>query len=487
MSVPKTSLGRQDAGAVEPKLHRVAVTTISVGELPEVTDLATLTTNGWHAGPLPLELRLPTGETLGGTTEARATYLDDHVAGPVLGTEALTWRAWTWLEPTVATAHGAVVWAAEVLRLPHFDASVRPLSEDAAHRPSADFAVVLHASVRPHALGVCEVLLAARDVTPDRMSTSPIIKSMRVVNARERPDVFRSIMVTTADGWLAPLAADGGAIDHLRHWLFSFASATLPRRVAAGRIPDFEADDDVFEAELSPTAVVSPSADWRIGVLRAGAAFVGCRADRGSTTSGRWHKDEPRLSDGEFFDAAEFYVHTVFTDAFLLGTLQRHAIRELRAILRQASAGPDDFERAREVARALTTFGERFWWTDAAKGGIADRLLRAYQHQHSLPAVFDQATSDAESIFKRAQLLAEHRKSGALAVLALLAVFSLVTVLARPFIPDPAEPLEKVFATGAILAIGGLVVCGLLTWMPELRRTIRDSRYGGGRQSSSAG
>lgn len=462
-------------------IRRVAVTTITVGDFAETPTLSSLATQGWRPGPLELELRMPGRRAVRASTVERATYLDRHTVASILGDGGPTWRASRWLTPVISNSRGLVIWAVELLRFPpfaHLEAAQASALRCSASSlfPEPAFAVVLHASIDSTDLAIADIHANVREVRPSSVSTVPFIGSMRTVEYGGVSDVFQLTMVTTSDGAVWPLSGDVGDPDTLRHWLFSFASATLPRELAQGKVPDFEADDEVLAAELPSGTVVAPSADWRVGVLRSGAAFVGRRPDSGFTSrTSPWLLGAPAQSNGSFFDAGELYMRTLYTDTVLLGTLQRYALRELRKVVLDAAASADDVDRSRLLDNELQRFREQFWWTDATRGAIGDRLLGAYQLQHSLPQLLEQVVKDTQSIAQRVHIAAERRKAGALAALAVLGLFSVLLSVAAFVRPPSMNGLTRLICLVVVLLLFGGVVVLLHQVLPDLSRVVREA------------
>lgn len=168
-------------------------------------------------------------------------------------------------------------------------------------------------------------------------------------------------------------------------------------------------------------------------------------------------------------------MRTIYTDTFLLGTLQRYALRELRKVVLETATSADDVDRAQLLDNELQRFREQYWWTDATRGGIGDRLLRAYQLQHSLPELLEQIVKDTQSIAQRVHIAAERRKAGALAALAVLGLFSVLLSVAAFVRPPSMNGLTRLICFLVVLSLFGGIVVMLHRVLPDLSRLVREA------------
>jgi len=256
----------------------------------------------------------------------------------------------------------------------------------------------------------------------------------------------------------------------------------LPKaRTRGGLVPDFECDDEFLNAALPRASVIIPSADWRIAVLRNGAAFVGRRPDTGLTsTSNGWTRNEPARSNGDYFDSGELYMRTIFTDAIVLGIIQRHGLQTMRASALGTARHATSLARVRDLGESLEAFCEQYWWTDASRGGIADQLLRAYQDRHSLDEMLGQLEADVTSLSRRVHTSASRRTAGALTALSLLTVFSLSLsiasfILSAHTVGGDTDLGLRWLVIGAIAVLFAMIVAALFLAVPDLRRAIGDA------------
>lgn len=170
--------------------------------------------------------------------------------------------------------------------------------------------------------------------------------------------------------------------------LWMFASATPLDRFT----PD-------PSAPLPPKTLLSAS--WRCLVLRDGVAFVGLRPD----------------SSDEFLrNVAPGLVRSIYTDAILLGLLQRlayHGIADELADL-SADAGAS---RLRSVERRLSTIRNTVWGAHTTSHGFANDILRAYQDQQRLHELVDEVHVELADAARLAELDSSRRVELLLTVL----------------------------------------------------------------------
>lgn len=300
----------------------------------------------WRSGPYPFTF------DHGGraTAEARATYLYPRVLGVLYDSERSR-RRWHRSLEGGAEIHHALPLAIEVVRVP---SSVR------SHAAIAILHVELPAN---DPLGSLSSLVAlADDASLSRAAVNGIIEDLGL---EVTPDSSRatSISFITAAGWsVAPPFGTKLHASVADQWLWLFASATPPDR--------FRPDP---EAELPPRTTLSAS--WRAMVLRDGLGFIGLQPDDGS--------------DPFIRESAAAFVRSIYTDAIVIGKLQRLAFNGLADELGGLdwAAGP---ARLRAIEQRLSTIRNAVWGGHVTVHGIANELLRAYQDQHHLQSLVDE-------------------------------------------------------------------------------------------------
>lgn len=184
----------------------------------------------------------------------------------------------------------------------------------------------------------------------------------------------------------------GAAADE---FLRSLASRSVPDDIPLG-------PESVPEARAEVRRI---SADWSALVLRQGAAFLGHRADTGA---------------GDFYDWAEYNARTVYLDALLLGTVQRHHIDELTDDLSAVFEGPGLARRVAALEQRIALFRSTYWREHLSAHGPANDLLLAFQDKHRLPERFEQILGEAADYARLAQTQESQQIAGALGVLTVL-------------------------------------------------------------------
>ena len=161
----------------------------------------------------------------------------------------------------------------------------------------------------------------------------------------------------------------------LQRWQWFLASGVPPETM----LPDADAPD------LS-NGTVWLSYDWRALVLRDGIAYVA------TTTC----KPTAGLAHNNFHMTARAYVRALHLDALLLGivqltTLQRHA----DATSEIGDGGQIDAARIAELEARLLKIRARVWWQDIAqRGEQVGSVLRAFQNQHRVTAIYRKIVED---------------------------------------------------------------------------------------------
>jgi hypothetical protein len=202
-------------------------------------------------------------------------------------------------------------------------------------------------------------------------------------------------------------------------WLWELASTSPYGRYP----PDPEARDALVGRQLLL------SRDWRVLVLRDGAAFLGMR---------------PEQPDDSFFASAEAHFRSVYVDAFLLGDIQRLTLGRIAdavAVLDDPVRAPDD---VRAIERDLTRFRNVYWHQQLGQSSIANEILAAYSEQHHLRELAGQLFDELGEYSRQVQLAVAERSSLLLGV---------ITVVGLPF----------ALALGTLQALGTHKLIAVLT------------------------
>lgn len=233
-------------------------------------------------------------------------------------------------------------------------------------------------------------------------------------------------------------------------WLWFLASATSDER--------YPPSPDELKKLVAKRIVFSET--WCCLVLRDGTAFLGCKADRGSTVHAR------------FYPEAESRVRSIYLDAILLGMIQRISISEIADKLAELEDPISDPEALRTVEENLRRFRNVFWWRQVTRHSFGNDLLTAYQDQHQLGVLVEQTVDELAEYSRQAERLAAE-KTNALAEKT-NALLALLTILGAPF--GLAFGVLQVLQDKAILPVAlgfGLaaLVAAILSWLgyPLLR------------------
>ncbi len=470
-------------------LHSVAVSVIAIGELRDQPKRLAELGDDWSDGPLPMRLTSAGGIDHRTDRAARATYLDSTISGLILGGGQGTWRAHRWLDDT---SGGLAVFGAEVVAVAAFGMLGASVSEASRRerlpRPPVSppqYAVLLHATIDPRHKSLCDIIEAIRALGHRVLSTDLGGGFLASSVHHGEPELVRLVFVSAADGALIDqLRAESAdeAASAARQWGYTFAAAVLPVSLTDGRVPDFDLDDAVLEADVPSGCFIAPSADWRITVLRSGVACIGVRPDRRPRSTQSASAISRARQRTDFYDSAELYLHTIYTDAVLLGMLQRHALLVLRNVVLAASRERDSVSRARAIDLELARFREQFWWTQASRGGVGDRLLHAYHVQHAMPEAYELLERDAASVVQRARFHSERGRTAILAMIGLIGLFTACITVGRAISPNLS-------GVALMIPIGTFVfiAIALFAIFPDLWRLARDagqrSRFARGRRS----
>lgn len=403
--------------------------------LPVETELAEL--DGWQPGPLPV-VYSPLGSRA--DAAARSTYLDRRAADMLYGTDRrgdvrshrtcdaalpgpfrLTALEWVRVRDHSALAGMLIVHLDAACQhpgelFPHWASLVRWKFDD-AEGPGVlldPIAEVLGRELRLHALHQSPFRIAFLDATP-------------------------------GDGPPMP----GCELDDVAAWQFLLASAVTP----GGFRPSPRQCTHLADAQIEL------SDDWSAMVLRDGAAFVG-------------HAEAPPPF---LVTSGGAYVVSIYTDALLLGVLQRSVLGDLTDRL-AALDDPAHHPRAVEHLDAeFSRFRNRLWWQHLTQHGPGNDLLLAYRAQHRLDALMEGTKSELEDYSRQASLRAGRVLNLVVAALALIGALGVLAEIYRFFVADPAVPATTTLVvTGGVLVVVAFLVLtyplGLVSRMAVHRR-----------------
>jgi hypothetical protein len=427
----------------------------------------------WEGHPLSLELQLlgPQGRSVKATRENRSTYLSPSASSLVLGDSDELNRRWSRRlsepnDPAVGSSHLSV-WATELVIL-----------DEGSDRQGA--LLILHLSVlRPSELSPAAVLGLIRSAGPDSVSSQSVLTDFVEDSLNGRPDRFRFSLFTFSEMPSEALYPDAAATPPAEQWLFAGASTTVSHQL---RDPNsacayFDADDEYLTTQLEPPSRLCPSADWRMLVLRDGAAIVGCKPEFGER-SPLWIDDDSASSEGLFMDYLNLYHRSIYLDALVLGVIQKRKMNELlRFATAELMATTSTMEAAQGVELSVSRFRERLWWNEAAHAGEGNDMLIAYQVQHQLASRLDRIQEEVSLLSQRLSQTQQQRVGGILAFVSLAAFpLSLGLTVAQMMSPSDPTTEQRVLLVLIGFGIGAAVSFASLVLFPAMRDALRALR-----------
>ena len=179
-------------------------------------------------------------------------------------------------------------------------------------------------------------------------------------------------------------------------WLWLLASATVP----GDYLPAPEDGAGLLGS------VIRLSANWKVLVLRDGAAYLGSGADMSAAY---------RLAG----DAA-FHFRTIYLDALLVAQSQRLQLTRIADELAALADPMSDPAPLLQLERELTAFRNIYWWQHLGPQWHANNLLRAYQGGHEIAELYDQVTDELDDYSRQAHTAATQRTEALVGVLAVV-------------------------------------------------------------------
>jgi hypothetical protein len=156
----------------------------------------------------------------------------------------------------------------------------------------------------------------------------------------------------------------------IQRWQWFLASGVA----ADAFLPD-PASPDLFDG------TVYLSRDWRALVLRDGIAFVAMTPYDPDHTA--------------FHSKARSYIRSIHVDALLLGILQLNALSQQADLTSQLGSVELDPNHITRLESDLLRLRARVWWEDIGQRGTqTSEVLRAFQRQHRLAALYRKIVED---------------------------------------------------------------------------------------------
>ena len=353
----------------------------------------------WQPGPARFGFSQP-AQAAAHDEAARRTYLEDGPAGILFGSDQAPTR-WHLSEP-MPTNLPVRVEAVELLMPPRW------LSPDTG-------IAVVHVSLTGEPVaGLQDLVTIPAGPGPLRATLDRILPpGAALADGPQRAFSVSFVSFTAPPEFRMSPAYASWTAD--RQWLWGMASATTEDRYP----PD---PDD----ELLLRSLLKLSADWRALVLRDGAAFVGLRPH-----------DPQRPS---FLDLGQLLVHTVYTDVFILGFLQRQVMHSYANRLALELARDFDPALLSELEHDFIRVRTSLWWEKTTARGVGNTLLREFQLQNRLNELVAKVREDLSDSARLVQTESAGRQDVALGALSILGL-----------------PFGLVFAVGSVLGEGPMV------------------------------
>ena len=298
--------------------------------------------------------------------------------------------------------------------------------------------LAVHGEIHADDLGAVETLTHVAQLGSGDSQARTFLDELLEGSGRVMSGLQRATTITLATPGSGSLAApmpspayDAWSPD--LQWLWLLASATLP--------------SDYLPAPEDGTrmlgSVIHLSANWKVLVLRDGAAYLGSGADMSTAY---------RLADD-----AELHFRTIYLDALLVAQSQRLQLTRIADELAALADPVSDPAPLLRLERELTAFRNVYWWQHLGPQWHANNLLSAYQAGHHITELFDQVSNELADYSRKAHTAATQRTE------------ALVGVLAVVGLPLGAA-LELVHALGVdnpwwialALALAALVIAGIL-------------------------
>ncbi len=380
--------------------------------LPLLMPIAT--TRGWEPGPLPV----PFGEGQRADRDTRSTYFDHRAAEVLYGTARSVTRWHRSCDRMVADPIRLT--ALEWVRVDEHSMTrgfmILHLAAVAESLPDlvSGWSELVRWKSNDEARSTT-LLGAIREVVGEQISLTTLHHSpFRVAYVDSRPQDTPRF--------------SGGTLGSVADLQFTLGSAVAANSVTPS----------AKQAEALEASVVHLSKDWSVMVLRDGAAFVGNE-----------HANPAFL---DRFGAA--YVRSIYTDALLLGVIQRSVLNDFAD--RLASLG-DPARRPRAVERLdaeFSRFRNRLWWQHLTQHGIGNELLLAYAAQHRLHELMAETRSELQDYSRQARLRASRVLNIAVAILAVVGATGVLADLYRFFVEPPALPSQQtLWSAAAVLGV----------------------------------
>lgn len=397
--------------------------------IPVRNDLTAV--GGWNAGPIALSL--PDGGVT--NAEARSTYFEQRAAGVLYGEREDTDRrhrlaavefgdlfrltALEWLAaPDLRATAGVLI--AHVEAEVEDPGTVRESWGSLVRWKRGEQGRGKVLQVVEHCLG-CAVEFGHGSQDPYRIA---FIRG--VPESDSQPFETANLEVRTA-------------------WLFALASGVSPQALApSGRQANQMAEE---QQDLS--------SDWSALVLRDGAAFVG-----------------HTVVNERFIETyAPIFVRTIYTDALLLGVVQRLALTELTDRLASLEDPARHPRKVEKLDAAFSGFRNRLWWQHLTHHGTGNELLRSFQRQHGLDDLFHQTRSELDDYSRQAGLRASRVLNVIVALFAVIGGVGVGIDVYRLFNPAPAVPslVGQWFSGLIVLTLLALVAAFPLGLLEQVR------------------
>lgn len=264
----------------------------------------------------------------------------------------------------------------------------------------------------------------------------PQISSGALSEGSAAPALGATRAVTVADACFedgpppGPFGEGYEAWDDAEQWLRTLASATSP----------VELEPDPL---LDRQPMVALSRSWRAMPLRTGVAFLALRPSAG----------DPFLSSAQ----PASYVRTIYTDAVLLGLMQKLTLHDIAERLSERTA-PDPLARPAGDRGPARHLPDNFVVAERDRAWADVDLLVAFQQQHGLVKLLEQVISDLSDSSRLHGLIDSERTANSLNAIAAIGLPAGAVLAATPIWVDYGVGV----AATAILLATALAVTSVL-------------------------
>lgn len=300
-------------------------------------------------GPLPL----PMGELVADAA-LRGTYIQDRVGLVLYGTN-----------PSLVSGRFHAFADVESCD-EEFESMPLPVQAIEVFRYASHKLVQAHFRIKGAVDPIAEVEKALK-IPPGIETQSPLALALadfagEAAQPVERGRRILSAVLGVPSEPLSDVVDDSIGASPYDHAAWRLASLTSPARFPTDRDDPFVGGERLIF-----------SSDWRAMVLRDGVGFA---------------MRTPLAAGAGFRPSAELFVRSIYSDALLIGAMQRQVLNDLsNRLADHIEAG--DADALHELERKSTEFRNRLWSQDISSHGPANAILGATQRQLGTERLFN--------------------------------------------------------------------------------------------------